>query len=59
VVVVLSSGNIATAAGPNKLERAGDDVGGPGDAALDAIVAPNLTQDATILSFTIVPRRRS
>ena len=53
--VVLSSGNIATAAGPNNSSGAGDDVGGAGDAALDAIVAPNLTQDATILSFTIVP----
>ena len=53
--VVLSSGEIAAAAGPNNSPGAGEDLGGAGDAALDAIVAPFLTQDATVLSFTIVP----
>lgn len=52
--IILSSGNIADAAGPNDASGTGEGLGTPGDAQLDAIVTPNLTQDAVILEFDVV-----
>ncbi|HEX6095759.1 MAG TPA: choice-of-anchor L domain-containing protein [Thermoanaerobaculia bacterium] len=52
--IILSSGNIADAAGPNDASGSGEELGTPGDAQLDAIVAPNTTFDAAILEFDVV-----
>lgn len=52
--IILSSGDIADAAGPNDDSGTGANVGGAGDAQLDAIVAPNVTHDAAILEFDVV-----
>lgn len=52
--IILSSGNVATAIGPNDQAGAGEDVGTPGDSQLDTIVTPNTTHDAAILEFDVV-----
>ncbi|HYO76476.1 MAG TPA: choice-of-anchor L domain-containing protein [Thermoanaerobaculia bacterium] len=52
--VVLSTGNIADATGGNDSDESGADVGTPGHPALDAIVAPFLTHDATVIEFDVV-----
>lgn len=52
--VILSSGKIADAVGPNNSTGAGADFGGAGSDALDAIVAPFETHDATVLEFDVV-----
>ncbi len=52
--VILSSGNIANAAGPNNSDSAGTNNGTGGDAALNAIVSAT-TFDASILQFDFVP----
>jgi Ig-like domain-containing protein len=52
--VIMSSGNIATAKGPNNSESTTGSMGQPGDAGLDALVAPRKTQDAVILEFDAV-----
>src|SRR6266849_6023786 len=44
--VIMSSGNIATAKGPNTSEGTSGSLGQPGDAGLDALVAPLKTHDA-------------
>lgn len=54
--VIISSGDIATAIGPNNSDGAGADLGRPGDGQLDAIVAPNTTHDAAVLEFDVVTR---
>lgn len=51
--VVLSSGNIANAEGPNTSDGAGASNGIAGDADLDALI-PNSTNDATVLEFDFV-----
>jgi hypothetical protein len=53
--VMLSTGDIATAIGPNNDSSAGDDMAQPGDTALDNLVAPYFTQDAAVLEFDVVP----
>lgn len=53
--VILSTGLIFDAVGPNDSGSTGTDVGGAGDADLDAIVAPETTQDAAVLAFDFVP----
>lgn len=52
--IILSSGDIATAIGPNDDTGAGEGLGEPGDTQLDTIVAPNTTNDAAILEFDVV-----
>src|SRR5438045_195712 len=52
--VIMSSGKIATAAGPNTSEGTSGALGQPGDAGLDALVKPNVTHDAVILEFDAV-----
>jgi hypothetical protein len=52
--IILSSGNVATAIGPNNQAGAGEDVGTPGDGQLNTIVSPNTTHDAAILEFDVV-----
>jgi hypothetical protein len=52
--VILSTGNIAGAAGPNNAPDAGENVGQPGHPALDQIVEPFPTFDAVTLEFDVV-----
>jgi hypothetical protein len=52
--VVLSTGDIANASGANTSTSTGADLGGAGSAALDAVVAPFVTHDATVLEFDVV-----
>jgi len=53
--VVLSTGNAVDVQGPNQSDSWSTDFGRPGDAQLDALVAPFATQDATILEFDVTP----
>lgn len=53
--VVLSTGRVTDLDGPNQSDTTSTDFGLPGDAALDALVAPDLTQDAVILEFDVTP----
>jgi hypothetical protein len=53
--VVLTTGNADFVVGPNNNSGAGEDRGAAGDAMLDAIVAPALTQDATTLLIEFTP----
>jgi hypothetical protein len=52
--VILSSGDIKTAAGPNTSESTTGSLGTAGDAGLDTLVAPLKTHDAVILEFDAV-----
>lgn len=52
--VILSTGDIKTAAGPNTSEGTTGILGSGGDAALDALVTPFTTKDAVILEFDAV-----
>lgn len=52
--IILSSGNVATAIGPNDESGAGEGLGTPGDGQLNSIVTPNVTHDAAILEFDVV-----
>jgi len=52
--VLMSSGNISTAAGPNTSSGTTGALGQPGDAGLDGLVAPLLTHDAVVLEFDAV-----
>ena len=52
--VVLSTGNIADAVGPNNSEGAGAGLGTVGAPALDAIVKPFTTNDAITMEFDVV-----
>ena len=54
--IILSTGNIADAVGPNDDSGAGDDLNTDGDAQLNSIVAPRTTFDAAILEFDVVTR---
>ncbi len=53
--VVLSTGEAADAAGPNNDSARTTDNLQPGDAALDALVAPYQTMDAAVLEFDVTP----
>ncbi len=53
--VVLSSGNIADAAGPNGSSGTSTGFGKPGDTFLNTLVAPLTTRDASVLEMTFVP----
>ncbi|HUP61331.1 MAG TPA: choice-of-anchor L domain-containing protein [Thermoanaerobaculia bacterium] len=52
--VILSSGNIADAAGPNNAGNKGAALGTAGSASLDSIVAPFKTFDAAVIEFDVV-----
>jgi len=52
--IILSSGDVATAIGPNNSSGAGEGLGTEGDSQLDSIVSPNTTNDAAILEFDVV-----
>jgi hypothetical protein len=52
--MILSTGDIATAAGPNNSAKASGDLGLKGDTDLDALIAPFLTNDAAILEFDVI-----
>src|SRR5687768_1124470 len=52
--IIMSTGHIADAAGPNDTQNKTGSLGTPGDISLDGIVAPNTTQDATILEFDFI-----
>jgi hypothetical protein len=52
--VIMSTGNISTAAGPNTSEGTTGSFNLPGDAGLDALIAPRTTKDAVILEFDAV-----
>jgi len=60
--IILSSGNIADAVGPNDSPGAGAALGSPGDTQLNAIVNaagstnPTSTHDAVILEFDVVTK---
>jgi hypothetical protein len=49
--IVLSSGNVVTAAGPNLLDDTSYDNGLPGDPDLDGLIPGYSTYDATVLEF--------
>ncbi len=53
--VILSSGNIADAKGPNDRSNSGQSYGGVGDAYLNTLVAPRTTRDAAVLEMTFKP----
>lgn len=53
--VIMSSGDIANAVGPNNTGGASVGNGLPGDPDLDQIMAPTFSYDATILEFDFVP----
>ncbi|MFY9309867.1 MAG: choice-of-anchor L domain-containing protein [Bacteroidia bacterium] len=53
--VIMSSGNISNAVGPNNTGGASVGNGLPGDPDLDQIMAPTFSYDATILEFDFVP----
>ncbi len=53
--VILSTGDIFNAVGPNVDPSAGLDNGLPGLAALDALITPGLTANASTLDFFLVP----
>ncbi len=52
--VIMSSGDIKTAAGPNTSEGTSGAMGTSGDPDLDALIKPLLTRDAVILEFDAV-----
>jgi hypothetical protein len=53
--IVLSSGAAADVVGPNTDEGTSSELGQLGDADLDTIVAPDSTEDASVLEFDFVP----
>lgn len=52
--VIMSSGDIATAAGPNKSEGTSGAMGTAGDPDLDSLIPPYKTHDAVVLEFDAV-----
>ncbi len=52
--IILASGDIAKAKGPNNSSNAGYNFNGPGDAHLGALIGQT-THDASILEFDLVP----
>jgi hypothetical protein len=53
--LVMSSGDIAFAIGPNQLPNASTACGAPGDVDLNALVPQSNTADAAVLEFDFVP----
>ncbi len=54
--IILSSGSAAGIAGPNSSGSSGTGTGAASDAQLDAIIAPQLGYDASVLQFNFVPK---
>jgi hypothetical protein len=53
---LLSTGEVAAAAGPNTVGDRSTEHGTPGDAHLDALVSSAATRDAAVLEFDLVPQ---
>ncbi|MFN0203793.1 MAG: choice-of-anchor L domain-containing protein, partial [Bacteroidia bacterium] len=53
--ILLTTGTITNAPGPNNATGQGTDLSAPGDTDLDAVIAPTLTFDACIIEFDYVP----
>lgn len=53
--ILLTSGDINAAVGPNDTGSAGEDNYGDGDPDLSAIIAPDATMNACVLEFDFVP----
>lgn len=53
--ILLTSGTVATALGPNDDTGAGEDNGRPGDAQLDGLIPGGATQDASVLTIHFTP----
>jgi len=54
--VIISSGDVGTAIGPNTDDGAGIDLGLAGDSQLDGIVSPSSTHDAAVIEFDVVTK---
>lgn len=54
--VIMSSGDIATAAGPNTDEGTTGAMNSPGDPDLDALITPLKTQDAMVFEFDVITK---
>jgi len=52
--VLLTTGIIENALGPNLIENTSENLDAPGDADLDSIVSPVLTNDACVLEFDFI-----
>ena len=55
--VILSTGNIANASGPNNSPNTSTEFGEPGDTDLDVLIDPQTTQDAIVLEFDFIPTK--
>lgn len=53
--ILLTSGTVATAPGPNDDDGAGIDNGRPGDGQLDGLIPGGATQDASVLTIHFTP----
>lgn len=53
--IIITTGPINVALGPNNLPGAGQDNGMPGDNDLASIVNPNMTFNASVLEFDFIP----
>ncbi|MEI6767185.1 MAG: choice-of-anchor L domain-containing protein, partial [Bacteroidota bacterium] len=53
--IVMSTGNVSTAVGPNVYGNRTTQLGTAGNADLNVIVGSNLTQDAAVLEFDFIP----
>ncbi len=53
--VVLNSGDVVNINGPNTSNGITTDLGMPGDPLLDAVIAPDPSEDAAILEFDFIP----
>jgi hypothetical protein len=53
--IILSSGKAKGVVGPNTQSALSNSHGAPGDPDLDALAAPDITNDATVLEFDITP----
>lgn len=53
--IILATGHVSTAIGPNNNSGAGHNLGMPGDPLLNTLVAPHITYDAAVLEFDFVP----
>lgn len=53
--ILLTSGTVASAPGPNDLPGAGEDNSRPGDAQLDGLIPGGATQDASVLTIHFTP----
>lgn len=53
--IIMASGNVSTAIGPNNQGGAGTNLNTAGDALLNTLVSPNPTYDAAVLEFDFIP----